>query len=58
MSKEKDVKWINDFMGITLSSVCKEVGVDRDNVRHGKASEEKTAKVKKRIKEKIDELEK
>lgn len=56
--KDLDLNWIKNFSKISVKGVCEELGIDRANILRGKASEEKTAKVKNRIKEKIDELEK
>lgn len=56
VNKEKDLKYIKDFSKISVSSVCKEVGVDRQNLLNGRASEKSTEAVKNKIKEKIKEL--
>lgn len=56
MSKEKDLKYIKDFSKITVSGVCKELGINRANVLIGTASEKNIKAVKDRLKEKIEEL--
>lgn len=56
MSKEKDLKFIKGFIGISLSSICRELNVDRQNIIHGKSSPEKTKLVKEAIIKKISEL--
>lgn len=56
MSKDKDLKYIKDFSKITVSGVCKELNINRANVLNGRASSEGVAAVKKRIKDKLNEL--
>lgn len=56
MSKETDLKFIKGFIGISLSGICRELNVDRQNIIHGKASPEKTALVKEAIVKKIEQL--
>lgn len=56
VNKEKNLKYIKGFMKISLSSVCKELGIDRDNVKNGRASEKNIELVRKTIEQKIKEL--
>lgn len=57
MGKEQDLKFIKGFMKISLSEVCRELKVDRDNVKNGRASAKNIEAVKNKIQEKIKELE-
>ena len=56
MSKEKDLKFIKDFSKITISGICKELGINRANVLIGTASEKNIKAVKERLKEKIEQF--
>lgn len=57
VNKEKDLKYIKDFSKINVSSVCKELGVDRQNLLNGRASEKNTELVRQTIQEKLKNLE-
>lgn len=57
MNNEKDLKYIKNFSKITISSICKELNINRANVLNGKASAKNIEKVRKKIEEKIKELE-
>lgn len=57
VNKEKDLKYIKDFSKINISSICKEVGIDRSNLLKGKASEKSTELVRQTIQEKLKNLE-
>lgn len=56
MSKEKDLKFIKDFAKISVAGICKELGIKKNNVWAGKASEKTTEKVKVTIEERIKKL--
>lgn len=57
VNKEKDLKYIKEFSKINISSVCKELGVDRGNLLNGRASEKSTEAVRQTIQEKLKNLE-
>ena len=56
MSKDQDLKYIKGFSKISISGVCKELGINRMNVLNGNASAKNIKDVKNRIEEKIKEL--
>lgn len=56
VNKEKDLKYIHGFMKISLSSVCKELNIDRDNVKNGRASAKNIELVRQTIQEKLKNL--
>ena len=56
MSKESDLKYIKNFSKISISSVCKELKINRQNLLNGLSSDKNTRLVKEKIKEKIKEL--
>lgn len=43
--KDKYLDFINSFSKISISSICKELKIDRQNILNGKASEETTKKL-------------
>lgn len=56
MSKESDLKFIHDFLKITLKDACDINKVDRWNLTKGRTSEYKTKLVKDTLDYKIKEL--
>lgn len=54
--KEKDVEWIKNFSSITVSNICKELGINKSNLYTFKISAEKTSKVKEEIQKRLREL--
>lgn len=55
--KEKNLRYIKRFSKITVSSICKELNINRANVLNGKASAKNIEKVKRKIEEKIKDME-
>lgn len=55
--KEKNLRYIKRFSKITVSSICKELKINRANVLNGKASAKNIEKVKRKIEEKIKDME-
>lgn len=43
--KDKYLTFILNFSKISISSICKELKIDRQNILNGKASEETTKKL-------------
>lgn len=56
MNNEKDLKYIKEFSKITISSICKELNINRANVLNGIASTQNIKKVREKIEEKIKDL--
>lgn len=56
MRKEKDVEWIKKFSSITVTDICKELGISKANLYSFKISAENTAKVKNEIERRLREL--
>lgn len=52
----EDLEFIKGFSKIKVSSICKELDIDKSNLFQGKSSYEKTKKVKDKIIEKYNEL--
>lgn len=57
MEKEEDLKYIKDFSKITVSSICRDLGINRQNLLNGRASTKNTKKVRKKIEEKLEHIE-
>lgn len=55
-NKEKDLNFIKKFSKITITKVCNNVGVLRQNVISGKANSEKIRKVREEIESEIAKL--
>jgi len=55
MTKQEKENFIKGFQKIKLSGICKEIGVSRENIYTGKASEETIEKVYNKL---LDELNK
>lgn len=51
-----DLDFIKEFSKISISDICKKKNVDRTNVITGRASAEKTKKVRKGIESEIGKL--
>lgn len=58
VNKEKDLKFIKDFSKIKISTICKELGINKSNVWAGNASEEAIRQVRKELIRRINELNK
>lgn len=56
MLKEKDVEWIKTFSNITVAKVCRELGINKNNLYTFKISAENTAKIKKEIEKRLREI--
>lgn len=56
MSRETDLDFIKEFSKINISTICKELKVDRANLLNGRASEEKTKLVKEEILKRLESL--
>ena len=54
--KDKYLKYINQFSKINISSICKELNIDRQNILNGKASEETTKKLYDELVKRLGEL--
>ncbi len=54
--KEKVVKFIKGFSGITITAICKELGITVQNVVTGRTSIEKLEQVKEKIQEEYAKL--
>lgn len=53
MSKEDDIKFIKDFIDISIIDICKELKVDKANLYRGNASADATHKVKEELEKRI-----
>lgn len=56
MKKEKDVEWIKSFASITVTDICKELGINKNNLYTFKISAENTSKVRQEIEKKLREI--
>jgi transposase-like protein len=54
--KEKDVEWIKAFSNISVARVCRELGINKNNLYTFKISAENTSKVKKEIEKRLREI--
>ena len=54
--KEQYLQFIKKFSKINVSAICKELGIDRFNILHGRASEETTKKLYDEIKKRLRKL--
>ncbi len=54
--KEKYLKFILSFSQISISSICKELNINRSNILNGKASEETIKLLYDEIKRRIEEI--
>lgn len=55
-SINNNLAYIKKFNKITISSICKELNINRQNVMNGTASTENIKKVREAIQEKLNEL--
>lgn len=56
INKKRDLEYIKKFTQITITSICKDLKIDRTNLIKGNASAETTRKVKEELKKRLDEL--
>ena len=54
--KEKYLNFILSFSKISISSICKELNINRSNILNGKASEETIKLLYDEINRKLDEI--
>lgn len=52
------LQYIKDFSKISISNLCKELGINRENILKGKASEETTKKLYDEIKRQLKLIDK
>jgi hypothetical protein len=56
VNKEKNLKYIKEFSKIKITTICKELGINKSNVWAGNASEEAIKKVREELERRINEL--
>lgn len=56
LKKEKDIEWIKKFASITVTDICKDLGINKNNLYTYKISAENTAKVKNEIQRRLREM--
>lgn len=56
MTKEKDLKYIQEFSKINITQICKDLGVSRSNVMTGRSSSDTTKAVKEEIQRRLATL--
>lgn len=56
MSKEDDIKFIKDFIDISIIDICKELKVDKANLYRGNASADKTHQVRVELEKRIKNI--
>lgn len=54
--KNKYLKFILSFSKISISKICKELNIDRQNILNGKASEETTKKLYDELRKRLTKL--
>ena len=54
--KEQYISYIKSFSQINISKLCRELGISRENILKGKASEETTKKLYDSIKEELAKI--
>lgn len=54
--KEKYLTFILSFSKISISSICKELNINRSNILNGKASEETIKLLYDKIKQRLEEI--
>ena len=54
--KEQYLDYIKAFSRINISGLCRELGISRENILKGKASEETTKKLYDAIKERLTNI--
>lgn len=55
--KNKYLQYIKEFSKINISTLCKELGINRENILNGRASEETTKKLYDEIQKQIKLIE-
>lgn len=58
VNKEKNLKYIKEFSKIKITTICKELGVNKSNLWAGSASEEAIKKVREELERRINQLNK
>lgn len=53
---DNDLEFIKKFSKITITSICKDLKINRSNLLNGRTSKENTLKVKKEIIKRLKEL--
>lgn len=54
--KEEDLEFIKAFSKLSVTQVCRDLGIDKSNVYTGKASAEVISSVAEEIKKRLDEI--
>lgn len=54
--KDRYLKFILSFSKINISSICKDLGINRENILKGKASEETTKKLYDELRRRLTKL--
>lgn len=54
--KDKYLKFIKDFSKISISSICKDLNINRENILKGKASEQTTKKLYDELKNQLSKI--
>lgn len=54
--KDKYLYYILQFSKISISSICKELNINRENILNGKASEETTKKLYDELRKRLTKL--
>ena len=57
VNKERDLKFIKAFKKITITTICKELKIDKPSIYRGTASADNIKKVKEEIEKRYKELE-
>lgn len=55
-NKKMDLDYIKKFSKITITSICKDLYIDKPSIYRGTASAENIKKVREEIEKRIDEL--
>lgn len=55
-NKEQYISYIKSFSQINISKLCRELGINRENILKGRASEETTKKLYDKIKEELAKI--
>jgi hypothetical protein len=56
INKKVNLEYIKKFSKITITSICKDLNIDKPSIYRGTASAENIKKVKEEIKKRLDEL--
>lgn len=54
--KNEDLEYIKKFSSISITNVCKKLGVDRSNLLHGKASKKNMKLIRKGLESEVAKL--